>query len=394
MSTQELSMPSQKKPHSSLEQKQATHLYDTVIVGAGAAGVGMAIALMHAGVEDYLIIERNSVGSSFAAWPSETRFITPSFPSNSIGMLDLNSVAIGVSPAYNMRIEHPTGQDFADHLRFLADEFELPIWDQTNVIGLQNVEDEFVIETSRGTVRSKNVIWAAGEYQYPLEATFEGSEFCRHTATVEAYAGLDGDDYVIIGGYESGIDAAYHLAANGSSVRVFDGACPWGAETSDPSVALSTYSFERMESQAFSDRVELFPNTKIKAVDYDGDLYTITTDSGDTHVTKTQPLLAVGFSGGHHFVSHLFEKRDDGFPLLNEHDGSTIFDGMYLCGPSVRHDGHIFCFIFKYRQRFGIVARSIAKSLGLPTDEFVAAYRSWGMFLDDLSCCGQECLTC
>ena len=394
MSTQELSMPSQKKPHSSLEQKQETRLYDTVIVGAGAAGVGMAIALMHAGVENYLIIERNSVGSSFAAWPSETRFITPSFPSNSIGMLDLNSVAIGVSPAYNMRIEHPTGQDFADHLRFLADEFELPIWDQTNVIGLQNVEDEFVIETSRGTVRSKNVIWAAGEYQYPLEATFEGSEFCRHTATVEAYAGLDGDDYVIIGGYESGIDAAYHLAANGSSVRVFDGACPWGAETSDPSVALSTYSFERMESQAFSDRVELFPNTKIKAVDYDGDLYTITTNSGDTHVTKTQPLLAVGFSGGHHFVSHLFEKRDDGFPLLNEHDGSTIFDGMYLCGPSVRHDGHIFCFIFKYRQRFGIVARSIAESLGLPTDEFVAAYRSWGMFLDDLSCCGQECLTC
>ena len=87
-------------------------MYDTVIVGAGAAGVGMAIALMHAGVENYLIIERNSVGSSFAAWPSETRFITPSFPSNSIGMLDLNSVAIGVSPAYNMRIEHPTGQDF------------------------------------------------------------------------------------------------------------------------------------------------------------------------------------------------------------------------------------------------------------------------------------------
>tara|TARA_Y100000589_G_scaffold113633_1_gene107964 strand:+ start:7071 stop:8255 length:1185 start_codon:yes stop_codon:yes gene_type:complete len=394
MPTGDMPIPNEKKRHSSLDQKQATRLYDTVIVGAGAAGVGMGIALMHAGVENYLIIERNSVGSSFAAWPSETRFITPSFPSNSIGMLDLNSVAIGVSPAYNMRIEHPTGQDFADHLKFLADEFELPIWDQTNVIDLQNVEDEFVIETSRGTVLSKNVIWAAGEYQYPLEATFEGSEFCRHTATVEAYAGLDGDDYVIIGGYESGIDAAYHLATNGSSVRVFDGACPWGAETSDPSVALSTYSFERMESQAFSDRVALFPNTKIEAVDYDGDLYTITTNSGDTHVTKTQPLLAVGFSGGHHFVSHLFEKRDDGFPLLNEHDGSTISDGMYLCGPSVRHDGHIFCFIFKYRQRFGIVARSIAESLGLPTDEFVAAYRSWGMFLDDLSCCGQECLTC
>ena len=68
--------------------------------------------------------------------------------------------------------------------------------------------------------------------------------------------------------------------------------------------------------------------------------------------------------------------------------------GLFLCGPSVRHDGHIFCFIFKYRQRFAIVAQAIASTLGYDTDEFVEAYRGWGMYLDDLSCCGQECLTC
>ena len=32
-------------------------------------------------------------------------------------MLDLNSVAIGVSPAYNMRVEHPTGAEYATHLQ-------------------------------------------------------------------------------------------------------------------------------------------------------------------------------------------------------------------------------------------------------------------------------------
>ena len=67
---------------------------------------------------------------------------------------------------------------------------------------------------------------------------------------------------------------------------------------------------------------------------------------------------------------------------------------MFLAGPSVRHGSLIFCFIFKYRQRFGIVAEAIASSIGIPTDEFIDAYRSWGMYLDDLSCCGQECLTC
>ncbi|MAY05407.1 MAG: hypothetical protein CMB25_07425, partial [Euryarchaeota archaeon] len=90
--------------------------YDVVIVGAGAAGIGVAIALLHSGVENYLIVDRDTIGSSFRSWPAETRFITPSFPSNSIGMLDLNSIGVGISPAFTMRIEHPTGQDFADHL--------------------------------------------------------------------------------------------------------------------------------------------------------------------------------------------------------------------------------------------------------------------------------------
>ena len=100
--------------------------YDVIIVGAGASGVGVAISLLHSGIENFLIVDRAGVGASFAAWPAETRFITPSFPSNSIGMLDLNSVAVGVSPAFNMRIEHPTGQEFATHLQGLAEYFELP----------------------------------------------------------------------------------------------------------------------------------------------------------------------------------------------------------------------------------------------------------------------------
>ena len=77
--------------------------YDVVVVGGGAAGVGVAIAL------NFAVLERHMVGASFAAWPAETRFITPSFPTNSIGMLDLNSIAIGVSPAFGMEVEHPTG---------------------------------------------------------------------------------------------------------------------------------------------------------------------------------------------------------------------------------------------------------------------------------------------
>ena len=80
------------------------HLFDVIVIGAGAAGVGVSIAIQHTGVENYLVVDRARVGSSFASWPEETRFITPSFPSNSVGMLDLNSIAVGVSPAVSMRV--------------------------------------------------------------------------------------------------------------------------------------------------------------------------------------------------------------------------------------------------------------------------------------------------
>ena len=368
--------------------------YDAVIVGAGAAGIGVAIALQHSGVENYLIVDRETIGSSFQSWPAETRFITPSFPSNSIGMLDLNSIGVGISPAFSMRIEHPTGQDFADHLQSLSDYFELPIREKTDVLSIEKHGEFFHLEIEGGKIFAENVIWAGGEYQYPSLGGFQGSDLCIHTSNVRSYQELDGDDFLIIGGYESGIDAAYHLAINGKKSHVFDMNSPWEEETSDPSVALSTYSFERMRNGNFESNVKLYPKTVVKSIVYNDGIYCLTTEEGKDFHSKRKPILANGFNGGHKFVAHLFEEREDGFPSLTENDESTIVPGMFLCGPSVRHDGHIFCFIFKYRQRFGIVAQAIASSLGLDTEDFVAAYRSWGMYLDDLSCCGQECLTC
>ena len=369
-------------------------IYDVIVVGAGAAGVGVAISLQHVGIENFVIVDRDTVGASFAAWPAETRFITPSFPSNSIGMLDLNSVAIGVSPAYNMRVEHPTGAEFAEHLQSLANYFELPVKENTNVTSIEKDGELFHVQTESGLMKAKHVIWSAGEYQYPSLSGFAGVEHCRHTATVAKYGDLEGDDFLIIGGYESGIDAAYHLAKNDKQVRVFDMEGPWESQSSDPSIALSTYSFERMRHEKFDQNVQLHANTVVTLVNHVDDTYQVTTGDGQTFTSKVAPLFAGGFDGSHKFVSHLFNTRDDGFPEINENDESTIVPGMYLCGPSVRHDGHIFCFIFKYRQRFAIVAQAIASAMGLPTDEFIDAYKSWGMYLDDLSCCGQECLTC
>jgi len=366
-------------------------IYDVIVVGAGAAGVGVSVALKHAGIENVVILDRHQVGASFAAWPAETRFITPSFPTNSIGMLDLNSVAIGVSPAFSLEVEHPTGQEYAAHLRGVAEFFELPV--QTGIVAMRVTKsgEQFIVETQGETYRGKHLIWAAGEFQYPRLNGFIGSELCRHTATIASYEELDGDDFIIIGGYESGVDAAYHLAYNDKGVRLFDKGCPWKGDSSDPSVSLSTYSLERMREDWFEHQVELFPESPVKSVTLREGIYEAHLHDGRSFQTLTPPLLAGGFEGSVRMVSEWFVRRDDGFPLLSQHDESTITPGMFLCGPSVRHDNHVFCFIYKYRQRFAVVAKAIATNLGLPAEE-LETYRKWGMYLDDLSCCGEECV--
>ena len=367
------------------------HVYDVVVIGAGAAGVGVSVALGHAGIENLVVLERHSVGASFASWPAETRFITPSFPTNSVGMLDLNSVVLGTSPAVTLEVEHPTGREYAPFLKAISDHFELPVWEGVDATRVAKDGEGFVVETTEGPVRAWHVIWAAGDFQYPRLNGFEGSELCQHTASIASYADLDGDDFIVVGGYESGVDVATHLAERGKRVRLFDRGRPWESDSSDPSVALSTYSLERTRRPGYTEYVELFPDTSVASVATVEASFEVTTDDGLVFRTPVPPLFAGGFEGSHLLVKDLFESREDGFPLLNEHDESTIVPGIFLCGASVRHDNHIFCFIYKYRQRFAVVAKAIATSMGLPAEE-LEMYRMWGMYLDDLSCCGPECV--
>ena len=42
--------------------KKGDGTYDVIVVGAGAAGVGVAISLQHVGIENFLIVDRECVG--------------------------------------------------------------------------------------------------------------------------------------------------------------------------------------------------------------------------------------------------------------------------------------------------------------------------------------------
>jgi len=80
-----------------------------------------------------------------------------------------------------------------------------------------------------------------------------------------------------------------------------------------------------------------------------------------------------------------------GSPLLNQRDEIVKTPGLFLVGPAVRHGELSFCFVYKFRQRFAVVAAAIAKELGHDTADAIQACRDMNMFLDDFVCCQGAC---
>jgi len=332
---------------------------DIVIVGAGASGVGIGILLRKMQLESFCILEKNTVGESFSRWPLEMQMISPSFTGNFFGMPDLNAVTPETSPAYSFQTEHPTGKQYAIYLKDIADYYNLPVVRNVTVESLKKEGEGYLVKTQNDTlIKAKFVIWAAGEFQYPNDNPFSGADNCIHNSKVKSWMDFKDEKYFIIGAYESGIDAAYQLAKNGKKVVIIDA------------------------------------NDPLSNIQSDSSYYIITTENGEKFTSFTKPFLATGFKTSLNIVDEFFD-FEDGVIQLTDNDESTKSKGIFLVGPQVRHGKVIFCFIYKFRQRFAVVAQEIVKRLGEneKTKEILDEYKLNNFYLEDLSCCEDEC-TC
>lgn len=436
--------------------RSGAETFDVVVVGAGASGVGVALMLTRVfGLDSrrVLLLERGgAVGETFRRWPREMRFISPSFNQQGwTASFDLNSVAFGTSPAFTLHAEHPTGEQFAAYLGALAEEAGLCVRLHTEVFAVRPRGEEggFEIEAApvgvggggegggaSRLIRSRFVIWAAGEFQYPTAAAtppFPGSELCQHNSSVRSWAELPGDDFVVIGGYESGMDAASNLAACGKRCTVVSSTAYWDVVTADPSTELAPYTAERVRAacassvpprllaplrvvavEATDDAIGGYlvrarwgppvehPGGRLRAALHAAAAAAATSNCAEGSElalrTPRPPLLCTGFAGSvaaSNVVRDLFEwghpQGESGPPHLTEHDESTKTPGLFLVGPAVRHGELSFCFIYKFRQRFAIIADVIARGLCLSTEEAVEQCRKMNMYMDDFECCEAAC---
>ncbi|MEH0021922.1 MAG: NAD(P)/FAD-dependent oxidoreductase [Desulfobacter sp.] len=373
--------------------------FDVIVVGAGAAGVGVGMALKRAGVKSMTLLEREAVGASFRRWPEEMRFITPSFPSNAFGIVDLNAVNPSTSPAFSLSEEHPAGRQYARYLDAMARWDDLPVRTGVDVRSVSCKNEGFSLETNDGTYTARFIVWAAGELQYPQKGGFTGAELCVHNSEVKSWRSWEGESIAVIGGYESGIDTAYHLSRAGKSVVVIDPNAPWKkSDESDPSLVLSPYTMARlrqMQKEDVKGQVR-FIAEKVRRVEEQNGQFIVRTETQEVPA-DSHPVLATGFQGSLTLIRDLLDwDAEEGFPVLTQSaDESTQTPGLFVCGPMVRHRTEnglaVLCFIYKFRMRFALIAAEIASRMQLDASS-LSEYEDANMVLRDLAaCCGSAC---
>ena len=239
--------------------------------------------------------------------------------------------------------------------------------EQERVLELIPELEGYTVQTDKASYRAKVLVWAGGEFSRPKTAAFYGAEHCRHSSAFGTWDEYSGQDALIIGGYESGIDAALHLVELGKRALVVSKGEPWRADEADPSEILSPFTRQRLVRalRTYPGRLVLRGNLEVVSVNRLSERYIVETAEGEFFDSEHPPIAAIGFESALMPIRQFFA-WEGSTPQFTEEDESTLHPGLFYSGPSLVQHHSKFCFIYKFRARFGVIACSIAKRLGYP----------------------------
>jgi putative flavoprotein involved in K+ transport len=178
---------------------------DTIVVGAGQAGLATSFHLRRLGVDHLVLDENDSVGAVWRNRWDSLRLFTPRRYSGLPGLSF-------PGPEWSF----PGKDEVADYLAGYADRFELPVRTGVGVDRVRRDEVRFVVESSDGPVRAANVVVATGAFHHPRVPAFadalDDDTVQLHSSDYRRPAQLADGDVLVVGAGSSGAEIALELS--------------------------------------------------------------------------------------------------------------------------------------------------------------------------------------
>jgi putative flavoprotein involved in K+ transport len=186
---------------------------DTVVIGAGQAGLGVSRELVGRGVE-HVVLERGRIGET---WRSQR---WDAFALNSPAWM--NRLPGDVAPVRPDGF--PSAPEFVLGLQRYAFRHRLPVREGVAVhsVDRASTDDWLRVATDDGVVQARAVVVASGGANAPrlpaIGRSLSGSIFQLHTAGYRNASGLPAGAVLVVGGGQSGVQIAEDLLHAGRQV--------------------------------------------------------------------------------------------------------------------------------------------------------------------------------
>jgi cation diffusion facilitator CzcD-associated flavoprotein CzcO len=199
---------------------------DVAIVGAGFSGLGMAVRLLEEGVDDFVVLERGEkVGGTW--WFNTYPGCGCDVPSH------LYSFSFAPNPEWT-RTYSKQGEIEA-YLQRVADDSGVTPYVRTSTTitgaGWDEDEQRWVVESDRGTVRTRVLVSAAGALSDPKTPEIEGLERFQgkmfHSAQWDHGYDVTDKRIAAIGTGASAIQFVPAIAPETAQMHVFQRTAPW-----------------------------------------------------------------------------------------------------------------------------------------------------------------------
>ena len=183
---------------------------DVVVVGAGPAGLSAALELERVGVRPLVLDQAEHVAASWRGRYDRLRLNTPAAHSHLPGHRFPKGTP--TFPTRDQLIEH-----LADCSRSAGIDLELG----TKVERVARREQGWIVDTSRGEVRTRQVVVATGYEHTPWSPAWKGrDEFAGrllHSCEYKNPAAFRDQQVLVVGPGCSGMEIAYDLAEGGAA---------------------------------------------------------------------------------------------------------------------------------------------------------------------------------
>jgi cation diffusion facilitator CzcD-associated flavoprotein CzcO len=196
------------------------------IVGSGFAGLGLAIRLKQAGIDDFVVLERaDDVGGT---WQANT------YPGCQCDVPShLYSFSFAANP--NWSRTYSRQPEIWDYLRDITRRYEIGphirFGHELKDAAWDDERQRWRVETSRGAWTAQLLVDATGPLSHPQVPaikgldTFEGALF--HSAEWDHDHDLDGERVAVIGTGASAIQFVPRIAKRVAQLHVFQRTAPW-----------------------------------------------------------------------------------------------------------------------------------------------------------------------